>query len=292
MSITVIIPTYNRVHFLEQAIQSVARQTLACSELIIVDDGSTDSTRHTVEKVAEKVPFPLYYHYQENRGAAAARNRGIREASCEYLCFLDSDDRFDPAKLSAQLQAMQQSSSLISHTRETWFRRGKLLHQKKKHQPRAGYIFAECLQMCVIGMSTVMAKKDLFARYGLFDEHLPCCEDYDFWLRVSVRENFQLVDRPLTVKDGGREDQLSVIHRQGMDRYRIMSIVNLLSGDGLTAQQRRLAVRELQRKCRIYGYGCLKHGRKEEGEFYLNLPGKHMELLNLSRSEEETDQSR
>lgn len=294
MSISVIIPTYNRAGFLEQAVLSVARQTHACSELIIIDDGSTDATRQAVEKIAGRVSFPLSYLYQDNRGAAAARNRGIREASFDYLCFLDSDDRFVPEKLATQLQAMRQSNSLVSHTRETWFRRGRLLHQKKKHRPREGNIFAACLQMCVVGMSTVMVRKDLFDRYGLFDERLPCCEDYDFWLRVSAREKFQLIDRPLTVKDGGREDQLSVIHRQGMDRYRIMSIVSLLAGGDLTVRQRRLAVSELQRKCMIYGNGCLKHGRREEGEFYLQLPGKYMigEQQDMPESAAESNQSR
>jgi glycosyltransferase involved in cell wall biosynthesis len=275
MSISVIIPTYNRATFLERAIDSVFRQTRAPDELIIVDDGSVDETRLRVARLEARAPFPIRYLYQENRGAAAARNRGIREASCGLICFLDSDDRFEPEKLSLQSAALQESSCLVSHTRETWYRRGRLLNQKKKHQPRGGVIFADCLKMCVVGMSTVMARKELFDLCGLFDERLPCCEDYDFWLRVSVREEFLLVPHPLTVKEGGRKDQLSVIHRQGMDRYRIMSIISLLDGNTLSEVQRRLAVSELRRKCMIYGNGCRKHGRADEGEFYLRLAARY-----------------
>jgi len=274
MSITVIIPTFNRAGFLEQAALSVAGQTMSCDELVIIDDGSTDTTPQVVERLAERFSVPLRYHYKENKGAAAARNEGIRRASCEYLCFLDSDDRFEPDKLYLQYSSMRQAKSLISHTGETWFRRGKLLQQKSKHRPREGYIFAECLRMCVIGMSTVMIKKELFAKHGLFNEQLPCCEDYDFWLRVSTREKFHLVKYPLTVKDGGRQDQLSVIYRQGMDRYRILSIVNLLEQQLLTTEQRRQAIGELRRKCLIYGNGCVKHGKEEEGRFYLGLPSR------------------
>jgi glycosyltransferase involved in cell wall biosynthesis len=275
MSITVIIPTYNRASFLERAVLSVAEQTIRCAELIIVDDGSGDDTAETVKRLAGRVPFPLKYLYQENRGAAAARNTGIRNAASDYISFLDSDDWFAPEKLSYQLEAMHHSECLISHTREIWFRRGTLLQQKKKHQPEGGYIFNRCLQMCVVGMSTVMVRRSLFDRYGYFDESLPCCEDYDFWLRVSVREKFLLVPRQLTIKDGGRDDQLSVVYRLGMDRYRIRSIVNLLENDTLDESQYALALAELEKKCAIYGNGCLKHGREEEGEYYLHLPAQY-----------------
>ncbi|MDW7771856.1 MAG: glycosyltransferase family A protein [Desulfobulbaceae bacterium] len=285
MSITVIIPTYNRDAFLEDAVLSVAGQTLACDELIIIDDGSIDNTRRIIENMARRLPFPLRYYCQENKGAAAARNAGIGKASSEYLCFLDSDDRFAPEKLQLQYHAMLQSGSLISHTRETWFRRGILLNQKKRHRPREGFIFDDCLTMCVVGMSTVMAGKEIFDKYGGFNERLPCCEDYDFWLRVSVRENFQLIDRPLTIKHGGRADQLSVIHRQGMDRYRIMAIVNLLDRNRLTDRQRQLAIEELHRKCMIYGRGCCRHGREAEGRFYLGLPGKYREKCSWAMAE-------
>ena len=275
MPISVIIPTYNRSNFLERAVLSVADQTCQCLELIIVDDGSTDDTGNTVERLAHRLRFPLKYFYQENKGAAAARNTGIRNASSEYICFLDSDDRFVPEKLSFQLNAMQQTESLISHTREIWFRRERLLNQKKKHLPRGGHIFRECLQMCVVGMSTVMVRRSIFDKYGYFDESLPCCEDYDFWLRVSVNEEFLLVPRQYTIKDGGRDDQLSVVYRTGMDKYRIRSIVNLLDNNPLTEFQRDLALKELKRKCEIYGNGCLKHGREEEGNYYLRLPHKY-----------------
>ncbi|MDH3327775.1 MAG: glycosyltransferase family 2 protein [Desulfobulbaceae bacterium] len=275
MSITVIIPTYNRAVFLEKAILSVVRQTLSCDELIIVDDGSVDTTRQKVAKIANQFSFSLDYCYQKNKGAAAARNKGIGKASSDFICFLDSDDCFEPNKLYLQYNAMLESGNLISHTYETWYRQGKLLNQKKKHRPREGFIFADCLNMCVVGMSTVMIKRELFDKYGLFDEQLPCCEDYDYWLRISVEENFQLIPRPLTLKDGGREDQLSVRYRQGMDRYRIRSIINLLEQNRLTKYQHRLAVTELHRKCMIYGKGCLKHGREGEGQFYLQLPSRY-----------------
>ena len=275
MSISVIIPTYNRSEFLDSAVQSVVDQTFSCSELVIIDDGSSDDTGIKVERLTRRLPFPVKYYYQENRGAAAARNTGIKMASSDFICFLDSDDRFVPEKLSLQVTAMQQNDHLISHTCEIWFRRGKLLNQKKNHQPRDGYIFKDCLDICAVGMSTVMARRSLFDIYGYFDESLQCCEDYDFWLRVSVNEEFLLVPRQLTIKNGGREDQLSVIYRTGMDKYRIRSIVKLLDNWAMTTSQQNLALQELKRKCDVYGNGCIKHGREEEGRYYLQLPSEY-----------------
>lgn len=274
MLISVIIPTYNRAGWLAECVSSVAAQTLPPSEILIVDDGSTDHTPQVVAQLARESALPLRFIHQDNRGAAAARNTGIRAARGAVLCFLDSDDRFVPEKIASQLARLRASPCLLSHTSESWLRRGRPLPQKKKHQPPHGDIFRASLAMCVVGMSTVMARREVFARYGLFDETLPCCEDYEFWLRVGSRERFLLVDQPLTVKNGGRPDQLSVRYRMGMDRYRIRSLVKLLEGGWLSAEQSLLAVRELERKCEIYGRGCIKHGRGEEGEMYLRLPDR------------------
>jgi len=130
--ISVIIPAYNRALFLEQSIRSVVAQTRACGELIVVDDGSTDDTRLRVAGFAAQTAIPLLYIHQDNQGAAAARNTGIKAAHGELLAFLDSDDRFVPAKLALQFKAMRDEPQyLISHTRETWYRRGQILRQKK-----------------------------------------------------------------------------------------------------------------------------------------------------------------
>ncbi len=273
--VTVIIPTYNRSGFISGAVKSVITQSYPHIDLIIVDDGSTDDTREKVTGLSRQGSVPVRYIYQDNRGPSAARNTGIRAAQSDYICFLDSDDSFLPDKISLQLKRLTSTGMKISHTREIWYRDGVHLNQKKKHQPPEGAIFRNCLRMCVVGMSTVMVHRELFQQYGLFDESLPCCEDYDFWLRVSTGEQFHLVNTPLTRKDGGRQDQLSVIYRMGMDKFRIRSIANLLDSGSLSEKQSALAVDELKRKCRIYGNGCLKHGRTDEGAYYLQLPDKY-----------------
>ena len=277
--ISVILPTYNRAAYLERAIGSIADQTLPPDEVIVVDDGSSDATGQILSKLAGSLPFPLRVLRQENQGPAAARNLGIEHAQGELLCFLDSDDWWDTDKIALQHEVMRSRPGLlITHTKEIWFRKGRRVNQKKKHAPPSGSIFPACLRMCVVGMSTVMVRREFFTRYGQFDEQLPCCEDYDLWLRAAWDTEFLLVDHALTLKEGGRPDQLSRIYAVGMDKYRIRSLLNLLGNKDirLCQAQRALVFAELQRKCAIYGQGCIKHGRREEGEFFLSLPEQCM----------------
>jgi len=271
-AISVIIPTYNREDFVGRALRSVFAQTHPCHEILVVDDGSTDHTRSVVGRLCEISPVPLHYLYQENQGPAAARNFGIHHSDAGLLAFLDSDDHWQKDKLAIQLKAMnEQPEFLISHTREHWRRMGVHLNQKRKHFPRHGEIFEHCLQLCAVGMSTIMVRRELFAKVGLFAPDLLCCEDYEFWLRVSAQYPFLLIDQPLTIKEGGREDQVSFQYRVGMDKLRIAAISCLLEHTPLTAAQYERALCELSRKSRVYGMGCIKHGRAEEGAKYLGL---------------------
>ncbi|MEA2083967.1 MAG: glycosyltransferase family A protein [Thermodesulfobacteriota bacterium] len=266
--VSVIIPTYNRERFVTKAVDSVREQTYGNFELIVVDDGSTDNTQELLAGYGKDIVCIR----QENRGPASARNTGIKAARHDLIAFLDSDDWFDRKKLEIQTQAMGRAPSfLISHTEEIWYRRERLLNQKKKHHKSSGNIFARCLELCAVGMSTVMVRKELFDRVGLFDEGLRCCEDYDLWLRTSIDHKFLLIDSALTFKQGGREDQVSFRYRTGMDRLRIKSILKILESWKPDPDQTRLAKKELVKKCLIYGKGCIKHGRAEEGAYFLQI---------------------
>ncbi len=270
--ISVVIPTYNRGELLVRALQSVAKQSLTCDEIIVVDDGSTDSTKKIVSDFATVSTCEIHYLYQDNKGPAAARNYGIRCAQYDFVAFLDSDDHWHKTKLELQSKALRENpQSMISHTKEIWFRRGKHLNQMKKHQPGNGDIFAHCLQLCAVGMSTVMIRKELFEQTGLFNEQYRCCEDYDLWIRTSCSYPFLLVDEALTIKEGGRDDQVSFQYRVGMDKLRIRSIQDLLRSEQLTLEQRKIAFLELYKKCTVYGKGCLKHDKIEEGSRYLEI---------------------
>jgi hypothetical protein len=118
-----------------------------------------------------------------------------------------------------------------------------------------------------------MLRRSLLNEVGLFDQELPACEDYDLWLRISCLHPIYLVEEPLVFKEGGASDQLSARYK-GMDRFRIKAMAKLIKGNKLDESQLGEVFRELSLKCRIYGNGCLKRGKKEEGGFYLSLPGR------------------
>jgi hypothetical protein len=116
-----------------------------------------------------------------------------------------------------------------------------------------------------------MLRRRLFQEVGVFDEDLPACEDYDLWLRIACRYPVFLIGESLIVKEGGHPDQLSARFK-GMDRFRIKSLQKLLQESPLNEAQRQSTVKELSRKCRIYGEGCLKRGKITEANHYFELP--------------------
>ena len=111
-SIAVIIPTYNYASGINQAITSVLNQTLPAVEIIVVDDGSTDDTRNTLDTYGSRIR----YLYQQNRGASAARNAGVLAANCEWVAFLDHDDEWYPTKLACQAASVVESGAEFCYT--------------------------------------------------------------------------------------------------------------------------------------------------------------------------------
>lgn len=266
--VSVILPTFNRAALVLEAVESVFRQTFQDYELIVVDDGSTDETRKIVAPYGNRIR----YFFQENRGVSAARNVGIGLAQGRWLAFLDSDDLWLPEKLERQRRFLsERPQALICQTGELWLRKGKRVNPRKKHRKFSGDLFAPSLKLCLVSPSAVMIRKDLFEEVGLFDETMPACEDYDLWLRISARYPILLLDEPLVIKRGGHTDQLSR-SVPTLDRWRIHALLKLIHEGALTEEQRQLVLKELAIKCRIYGQGCLKRGKQEEGERYLRLP--------------------
>ena len=235
--ISVIIPTYNRCDLLKRAINSVIKQTITPKEIIIVDNGSTDQTYQMVSSL-----FPeIDYFIEKKRGVSAARNKGILESKSKWIAFLDSDDAWKPTKLEKQMEysVFNQDKYRIIHTDETWYRNKKILNQLKKHKKSGGNIFKNSLQLCCISPSSVVLKKQIFDDYGLFDENLEVCEDYDMWIRITAKEEVGFLDSPLVLKYGGHSDQLSKKF-WGMDRFRIEALEKNLKNKCFTKIQKKL----------------------------------------------------
>ena len=258
--ISVIIPTYNRCDLLKRAINSVIKQTITPKEIIVVDNGSTDQTYQMVSSL-----FPeINYFIEKKRGVSAARNKGILESKSKWIAFLDSDDTWKPTKLEKQMDfsISNQDKYRIIHTDENWYRNKKFLNQLKKHKKLGGNIFKNSLQLCCISPSSVVLKKQIFDDYGLFDENLEVCEDYDMWIRITAKEEVGFLDSPLVLKYGGHSDQLSKKF-WGMDRFRIKSLEKNLKNEHFSKSQKINVLDTLIEKLTIVSEGALKRGNKE-----------------------------
>ena len=260
MKISVIIPTFNRKHTLQRAIDSVLAQTFKPYEIIIVDDGSKDGTK---EWLLQNYPSVQYIH-QPNNGVSSARNKGIQISQGSWIALLDSDDEWMPEKLEYQSRFLEMNrDSSFCHTNEIWIRNGVRVNQMKKHKKYGGDIFKYCLDICRISPSSSIIKKDVFEEVGAFDESLTVCEDYDLWLRVTAKFNILFLDEPLIKKYGGHLDQLSRVP-EGIEQYRIRSLEKILSMGSLTETQFRLAKDMLIHKLNIYAKGLKKRDKYEE----------------------------
>jgi len=256
---SVIIPTYNRRERLRAAVDSVLAQTFRDFELIVVDDGSTDGT----EGLLEGYGSSLRALRQANRGVSAARNAGISIASSPHIALLDSDDLWLPGKLEMQAAYIRDHPGILIHQcEETWIRNGRRVNPGRRHIKPEGMIFPQSLDLCLISPSSVVIRRDLLERTGLFDEALPACEDYDLWLRITLREKVGMLGKALVIKHGGHEDQLS---RQfpAMDRFRVYSICRLLdtAGGAMPEEYREMARRAAVQKCRVLLKGARRRGK-------------------------------
>ena len=281
--VSVIIPTYNREKFISECVQSVLAQTLPAREIIIVDDGSTDATYNILRDLGfnslSTKKTVLRYFFQQNRGVSSARNLGIKEARSEYIALLDSDDLWLKSKLDRQVSAFQNDtqSSRLCHTDEIWIRNGVRVNQHKKHKKHGGNVFQSCLKLCCISPSSTMMHRSVFEDFGFFDEDLPACEDYDFWLRYSAKEDVNFIDEPLIIKKGGHSDQLSGAH-WGMDRFRIYSIEKILKEPDLTLVHKTEAIHEVILKLEILINGSQKRQKFAYAENMLQKK-QHWEAL-------------
>lgn len=200
--VSVIIPVFNGARFLEQAVTSVFAQTWQNLELIVINDGSTDESREILEKYKGRAIIVD----QPNRGVGIARNRGILQASGEFIAFLDQDDWWLPEKLGRQLEHLRDHDAGLVHTRTLCFDEENQafcegLDPEANPALYQGWCFQQLLLGNAICNSSVLVRRELFAQVGLCDPRIlgNSVQDYDLWLRFARVTPFAFVDIPLTV---------------------------------------------------------------------------------------------
>ncbi len=246
---------------------SVFGQTLPPTEVIVIDDGSTDDTETMLRQ-----DFPqVKYYYQTNQGVSAARNFGIKQSIGDWLAFLDSDDEWLADKLLKQKSALESSPEYqICHTEENWIRNDVPVAVPKKYAKAGGWIFTDCLPLCAISPSTVLINRAVFSDVGLFDNHLPACEDYDLWLRITAKFPVLLISQPQINKYGGHKDQLSLAF-YGMDKFRISALLKIIVAGHLSDENQQAAIKMMIKKAVIYLNGVTKRGKADEMDYYQKL---------------------
>jgi glycosyltransferase involved in cell wall biosynthesis len=197
--ISVIIPTYNRASLVSQAIDSVLDQTYQDLEIIIVDDGSTDNTRELLKPYKNKIR----YIYQENRGGAAARNTGIKNAKGKYIAFLDSDDLWFPDKLEKQVRILDKNdeiglvySNCVNINDSGSF--NNVLMKSKRIQ--SGNIF-DALIVGKTGcpLQTWLVRRICFNKVGDFDKEFRTSHDREMLVRIAAEFKVYGIKEPLTI---------------------------------------------------------------------------------------------
>lgn len=184
--VSVIIPAYNAAHFMGETLDSIFAQTFTRFEVIVINDGSSDTEE--LEQVLQRYPANLRYIKQDNQGAAAARNAGLRAATGEFVAFLDADDTWVPAFLEKQMELLRSSKADLVFADALLFGDSPLDGRTfMQMAPPRGEVTVENLLAVKVTVltSTVLARRASIFDVGLFDVSLRRGQDFDLWLRLA-----------------------------------------------------------------------------------------------------------
>jgi glycosyltransferase involved in cell wall biosynthesis len=182
-NVSIVIPTFNREETIQRALDSVFQQTYDDFEAIVVDDCSTDDTLEVIKKYQDS--RLQFYRFEENRGANAARNKGISLARGKYISFLDSDDKLHPEHIEQAVSTLESNSHDVAgvFTSYAVVEDGKTKNIKKPTKSTIN--LEDILSSNIIGgFSCTTFRKMIFQDIGYLDEELPSNQDWDFYIRV------------------------------------------------------------------------------------------------------------
>ncbi|HEY9644835.1 MAG TPA: glycosyltransferase [Chroococcidiopsis sp.] len=219
--VSVVIPVYNGENTIRETIQSVLGQTFSDFELLIINDGSTDSTLEILSAIADP---RLQVHSYPNAGLAASRNRGIAIATGELISFIDADDLWTADKLEAQVNALaQHPNSAIAYS---WTNciddNGKFLRQGS-HVSANGHVYAQLLTNNFVDSgSNVLVRRAAFDKTGGFDPTLKAAEDWDMWFRLAAHYEFVAVPKPQVLYRVSTRSMSTNVIRQETESLKVL----------------------------------------------------------------------
>jgi len=219
-SVSVVIPAYNYGRFIADTIRSVLDQTLPPSEIIIVDDGSTDQTAAVVAAFGDAVR----YIRQDHAGVCAARNRGVNESLGELVAFLDADDTWEPANLEKQIARFETDEEIgLVHCGMREFD-GETGETTRFYMDGAEHGVADNLLLwegaTIAGPGAITVSRKAFDRVGGFDTRMKVGEDWDFCYRVARLFKIGFVAEPLV--NYRNHDAAAHLNVENMERGMLM----------------------------------------------------------------------
>ena len=194
LTVSLIITTYNRAHMISDTLDSVLNQTRIPDEIIVVDDGSTDDTQAVLAGYGMAITVVC----QENQGAAAARNAGIRASTGDLIAFLDSDDRLALDSIEKRAAALERRADYGVAYSDVWMTDldGKSYGPWPGPRP-SGDVFLAAARYNLLTPIAYMFRREILGLTGFFDESLIVNEDFDFLLRAAAKSRFYYIDEPL-----------------------------------------------------------------------------------------------
>lgn len=190
---------FNSEKYLRETLQSIIKQTYKDWELVIINDGSSDSTETIVYEFKNK-GYPIIYKYQENKGLGASRNEALRLSQGKYIAFIDHDDVWLPEKIEKQAALFEKNLRVGLVFCDTLFfnQVGEIQQLYKREKPPRGNIFRVLLTDYFLSLETVMIRKNALESLSeWFDEELTIMEETDLFTRLAYQWEADYVDKPL-----------------------------------------------------------------------------------------------
>lgn len=222
--ISVIIPAFNSEKTIQQTIDSVLNQTWRNLELIVINDGSQDSTLDIVARIKDPRLKVLSY---SNAGVSVSRNRGISQAEGEFISFLDADDLWTKDKLEAQLKALQENpQAAVAYSWTNHIDENNQFLRSGAYGTVNGDVYAELLQSNFLANgSNILIRTQALKEIGGFNQSLTPAEDWDMYLRLASRYHFvsvpsaHILYRITSASASGNVFKMEVVSLQIIEEY-------------------------------------------------------------------------
>ncbi len=254
--VSICVPTYNRKDYLKETLESILAQTYKNYEIVIVDDGSTDGT----EDMIKQLGVPVTYHWQENGGDAAARNKLIELARGQYISFIDSDDLLFPDAIERLVKVMEtETDDVVAYGSYVRIDQDGNVYGKCKRKLYSGNITKHLFQTIIVHSCGSMFPKKILEDTVTFDTSLNVCSDYDLWLSLSTKYRFVALPNP-TFKRRRHLNNLSTVSFENcLTEFRVLERFYYEKG-GNKAVPPKIAMKVLSREGFKTGRCAIREG--------------------------------